>query len=469
MGVAWSELVRGGNAGRSAVVGGGMIIHALNTFIVVTILPSVVHDIGGLRYFAWSTVLYVVASLLGGASCARVLQLLGARNTYRVALTTFAVGSVCCALAPFMPVLLTGRFIQGLGAGTLSALSFTMVRTLFPARLWTRAFSVVSVAWGVATLLGPAVGGVFAQYGAWRAAFWSVAVSAPVLLALVEIGLPGDLARPPAQRRGLAYVSLGILAGSVLAVCAGGMASSFTVSALALAIAAAGIVAFARREMGEGARLMPHGATNPAAPLCATYGAMLLMIIGVTPEIFVPYFLQTLHGLTPLHAGYMSALMAGGWTLGSMLTSGTSGGVARSVLAGGPVVLAIGLALLALLMPLMASPALALLPIGLGLLAMGIGMGLAWPQFGARVFGLSLESDRELAGASITMTVMVGNAFGSALGGMVTNLGGLTIPGGAAGASGAASWLFGLFMAAPLLAALTIRRLRSRAQPAPAQ
>ena len=196
----WAELVRGGNAGRSAVVGGGMIVHALNTFIVTTILPSVVRDIGGLRYFAWSTVLYVVASLLGGANCARLLRRIGVRNAYRTALLGFAAGSVVCALAPSMAVLLLGRFVQGLFAGTLSALSFTIIRTLFAERLWPRALSVVSVAWGVATLLGPAVGGVFAQWGVWRAAFWSVAAAAPVLLLLVEVSLPRDLRRTAAAR-----------------------------------------------------------------------------------------------------------------------------------------------------------------------------------------------------------------------------------------------------------------------------
>jgi hypothetical protein len=186
---------------------------------------------------------------------------------------------------------------------------------------------------------------------------------------------------------------------------------------------------------------------------------MVLMMMGVTPEIFVPYFLQTLHGLTPLHAGYLSALMAGGWTLGSITTSGSSAGVGRTTLGIGPAVLAAGLAALALLLPRAASPGLDLLPIGLGLLAMGVGIGLTWPQLGARVFGFAREADRELAGASITMTVMVGNAFGSALGGTVTNLGGLIVPGGIQGAAGAASWLFALFMLAPLLAVLAIRRL----------
>ncbi len=465
MSARWSELVRGGNAGRTVVVGGGMIMHALNTFIVATILPSVVHDIGGLRYFAWSTVLYIVASLLGGAGCSRILQRFGARNAYRVALAAFALGSIACALAPVMPVLLVGRFVQGLGAGTLSALSFTMVRTLFPARLWPRALSVVSIAWGFATLIGPAVGGVYAQFGAWRLAFWSVAAGAPLLLILVEVALPRDLVRPPPPRSGIAFASLFILAGSVLAISAGSMQPDAITNMIGLAVAAAGFLVFAFREAGGGARVLPQGATRPGQPLSFTYLAMILLMAGVTPEIFVPYFLQTLHGLSPLDAGYMSAAMAGGWTLASLATSGATGRWARAALTIGPLTQAAGLLVLTLLMPLAGPPGWDLLPIGLALLAMGMGIGLTWPHLGARVFGFAQEADRELAGASITIVVMLGNAFGSALGGMTTNLGGMIAPGGQPGAAGAAVWLFALFMAAPLFAAFAVQRLPSLVRP----
>jgi MFS family permease len=446
-----------------------MIVHALNTFIVTTILPSVVRDIGGLRYFAWSTVLYVVASLLGGATCARLLQRIGVRNAYRLALLGFAGGSIVCALAPSMAVLLLGRFVQGLFAGTLSALSFTIIRTLFAERLWPRALSVVSVAWGVATLLGPAVGGLFAQWGVWRAAFWSVAAAAPVLLLLVEVSLPRDLRRTPTPATGMALLSLAILAGSVLAVSAGSTTANPVWNALGLLVAAVGFAVFARREASGGARVLPAGATRPGAPLCAVYGAMVLLLAGTTPEIFVPYFLQTLHGLVPLHAGYLTALMAAGWTLGSVATSGAASGAARTAMVLGPAVLAGGLAVLALLMPTAGPAGLDLLPIGAGLLAIGVGIGMTWPHLGARVFGFAQEADRETAGASITMVVMVGNAFGAAMGGMVTNLGGLLVPGGAPGAATASAWLFGAFMAAPLVAALAIRSLPLQVRPVAAQ
>ena len=226
---------------------------------------------------------------------------------------------------------------------------------------------------------------------------------------------------------------------------------------------------FARREASGGARVLPAGATRPGAPLCAVYGAMVLLLAATTPEIFVPYFLQTLHGLVPLHAGYLTALMAGGWTLGSVATSGAASGGARAAMVLGPVVLAGGLGVLALLMPMAGPAGLHLLPIGAALLAVGVGIGMTWPHLGARVFGFAQEADRETAGASITMVVMVGNAFGAAMGGMVTNLGGLLVPGGAAGAASAAAWLFGGFVAAPLVAALAIRSLPVQVRPVAAQ
>lgn len=464
----WVDLWRHGNAARSALVGGGMVLHAVNVFIVATILPSVVHDIGGLQFFAWSTTLYVVASLFGAVACARMLRGCGARWTYRLALLLFALGSAGCALAPSMPVLLIGRFVQGLGAGTLSALSFTQVRQLFPQALWARALAVISVMWGAATLLGPAVGGVFAEYHAWRAAFWSLLAATPVLLLLVEWALPRGVPTPAAPRQSMAWLNLALLAGSVLAVSVGSMAQAAAANALGLAGAVAGFAWFVRREWRQLPTLLPTNATRLSAPLGATYAAMSLLLLGLSTEIFVPYFLQVLHGLSPLHAGYLSALLSAGWTLGSMASSGVTARSTAALLRCGPWAIAAGLLGLALLMPRAGVPGLDIVAMGGCLLAMGLGIGLCWPHLGTSVFGLADEGEQALAAASITTVVMVANAFGSALGGVLTNLAGLTAPGGVAGAAHAAGWLFGVATLAPLFAVAVMRRLDVVARPAAA-
>lgn len=124
-----------------------------------------------------------------------------------------------------MPWMLAGRSVQGLGGGTLAALSYALIRIVFVPALWPRAVALVSGMWGVATLCGPAVGGLFAQAGHWRWAFWTLL---PVSLAqalLVAIKLRP--ARGPAasvdQPAGIPLVQVGLLAASVLVVAAGGL------------------------------------------------------------------------------------------------------------------------------------------------------------------------------------------------------------------------------------------------------
>src|SRR5690606_30165257 len=90
----------------------------------------------------------------------------------------FCTGTLVCAFAPDMWVMLVGRAVQGGGGGLLYALAYAMIRQMFPQRLWPRAISLVSAMFGIATLLGPAIGGMFAEAGIWRAAFWSVAPAA---------------------------------------------------------------------------------------------------------------------------------------------------------------------------------------------------------------------------------------------------------------------------------------------------
>lgn len=455
----WGDLLRGTNLLRSLVVGAGMILHAINTFIVVTIMPTIVNDIGGMSFFAWSTTLYVVASLLGGAACARLLHRMGGQGSYRVALAMFGLGTAACALAPNMAVLLSARLLQGLGAGLLSALSFSMVRQLFPAPLWSRALSVISAAWGVATLVGPAVGGIFAEYGNWRGAFWSTLVVVPVVAILVSVALPRGLPPTPAPKRPVALVNLLVLAASVLAVSIGGTSGTIEGNLLGLGSAVLGMAWFFRLEATSHLHLLPRGGTNPRTDIGAAYGAMMMLAFGVNTEIFVPYFLQVLHGMTPLHAGYLSAIMSLGWTLGSILSSGGSEGRSRLCMRGGPLLMAFSIAFLSALMPVHDEGGGAVVVIGLCLAVMGLGIGIAWPHLGPRIFALAREDEKDVAAASITIVLMTTYSFGSALGGVVTNLAGIAVPGGASGASSAAGWLFTLFTLPPMLAALLIRRL----------
>src|SRR3546814_2572992 len=88
------------------------------------------------------------------------MEQFGLRRAFLMAIVIFVGGTTACALAPAMPWLLAARTVQGLGGGLLLGLSYSAVRMVFDERLWSRAMVLVSSMWGVATLAGPAIGGI---------------------------------------------------------------------------------------------------------------------------------------------------------------------------------------------------------------------------------------------------------------------------------------------------------------------
>jgi len=456
----WAALLSGRNGVRSLALAGGVVLHAINVYIATTILPSVVRDIGGIDYYAWNTTLFVAASILGSALSARLLARAGPRSAYVIATLVFVVGTFICAVAPSMPVMLAGRLVQGLGGGFLFALSYAMIRLVFDETLWPRAMALVSGMWGVATLVGPAVGGIYAQLGVWRAAFWSLIPVALLFAVLAVIVLP-KRSTDEIERSRLPLAQLVLLTSAVLAVSFGSVSSVFLWNIAGLVAAVILTALLIGTESRARHRLLPAGALRITTALGALYATMSLLAVAVTSgEIFVPLFLQVLHQQSPLIAGYLAALMAAGWTLGSIASAGASGkGISCAILAG-PMLGMAGMIALAVLMPGESAGGWpALMPICVALVAIGLGVGMAWPHLLTRVFQVAPTGEQGMAAASITTVQLFATALGAALAGMVANVAGLTDPGGIAGTANAAVWLFGLFAFAPILAVFTAVRV----------
>ena len=459
---SWADLFRGRNGLLALALTGGVALHAINVHIVTTVLPSVVRDIGGLDWYAWNTTLFVVASIVGAALSVRLLSALGPRGACLAALAVFATGSAACALAGSMPWMLAGRSVQGLGGGTLAALSYALIQVVFAPALWVRAVALVSGMWGVATLCGPAVGGLFAQAGHWRWAFWALmpVVVAQAILVALQLR-PARDKRIDDQAPGIPALQIALLAASVLVVAAGSLSASLWMQAGGVAAGLALGVAAVMRDRRAAVRLLPKGGTSTGTPLGAVYACVALLLFGTTTEIFVPYFLQTLHGHTPLAAGYLTAAMAAGWSGGSLLSSGRSTRAARRLLRAGPALCVVGLLALAVLVPAGEGAATSwqTTVVALALAAVGAGVGVGWPHLLTRVLALAPRGEEGMASAAITTVQLYGMAMGAAVAGLVANAAGVGAPGGVAGAQSAAAWLFAAFALAPLLAAWLIRRL----------
>ena len=460
---SWGSLFQGRNGLLAVALTGGVALHAINVHIVTTVLPSVVQDIGGLDWYAWSTTLFVVASIIGAALSVRLLARLGPRGACLAALAVFTLGSAACASALSMPWMLAGRSVQGLGGGVLAALSYALIQVVFVPALWPRAVALVSGMWGIATLCGPAVGGLYAQAGHWRWAFWTLLPVALAQALLVAVQLrPAALVRPASDDPSrIPLLQIALLASSVLAVAAGSLSAQLGWQGLGVACGLALGAAAVLVDRRAAVRMLPAGATARGSALGAIYAGVALLLVGTTTEIYIPYFLQTLHGYTPLAAGYLTAAMAAGWSCGSLWSSGREGAGAARLLRAAPVLGFVSLLVLALLLPTTLLPAgLHMLLCGLALAGVGAGVGIGWPHLLVRVLMLAPAGEGGMASAAITTVQLYGMALGAAIAGLVANAAGLIAPGGVAGAQSAAVWLFAGFALAPLGAALQLRGIR---------
>ncbi|PZF83986.1 MFS transporter [Jiangella anatolica] len=409
-------------AATSLVLAGGIALHAVNIFLTTSLLPTAVDDIGGERLYAWSTTVFMIASVITSMLVSRTLALRGPVGAYLIALTPFVAGAVIAAVSQTMTVLLVGRAIQGAGGGMLAGLGFAVIQAAYPERLWARATALVSAMWGVGTLVGPALGGAFAQFDAWRWAFGVLALGGVALAVLVPKALPrsgGDGVRAP-----IPYVSLVLLTGATALISVASLRTEPVELTALVAAAALAIVAFAGWERRTPVRVLPASTYAAGSPLRWLYLGIATLAIGTVAEAFTPLFGQRLAGLEPLVAGFLGAAVSVGWSGAMVFSSGAQrAATVRRVTIAGPVVLAVGLAVTALFQREDAGAGLVVVWV-LGLVVAGAGIGMAFPHVVVAVMRTSPDpAEAGRASAGVTTVQLIGMAIGSAVGGLLVNLG----------------------------------------------
>ena len=412
---SWRELLSRRYRGAATVLAGGVAIYATNEFITMSLLPSAITEIGGARLYAWVTTVYLVASVVGATTVGSVLTRFGPRRSYLGALLSFAGGSAVCMMAPAMPVLLSGRAIQGLAGGVLAGLGYAVISAVLPERLWTRAAATVSAMWGVGTVIGPASGGLFAQFASWRWGFGLLLLLAVLVAFLVPLALPnrGGLATAPLAVPVWSLLLLG-LAALVVSVAALPADPLATTALLVLAVAL--VLAFIAVDRRRTARVLPRAVFRPG-PLKWIYLTLGLLMASTMVDMYVPLFGQRLAGLSPVIAGFLGAALSVGWTAGEIRSASVGPRrLAARVVRVAPLVMAVGLGLAALGA---ATPALW----AAGLVIAGAGIGMAWPHLSVWAMGSVTEpGEQAVASAAVNTVQLTCGAFGAGLAGVVVNL-----------------------------------------------
>ncbi len=436
--VSWREFLTSAYAPSLALVCLAVWLHAADSLIVATMLPSIVSEVGGSGLVSWSVSLYEIASVVAGAASALLTMRHGLRVPMSLAAALFGFGCLLSAISPSMDLILVGRCLQGLGGGGLVAMAFVAVGVIFPKRYTARALASVSTFWGISAFLGPLIGGFFVEYATWRWGFGFFALQAFGLS--VWIALRPDQAAPSTTETGkFPLKRLALLCLAVLLVSSGGVEIKPIQTSALVAAGLFCLVLFLRLDgRAKADRLLP---THPF-DLRNTTGAALLMILSlsvatVALTAFGPLLTTAIHGISALTAGYIVACSSIGWTIAAVLVSGSPERMDRLMIAAG-----ITLVVLSVAGFLYAVPNGPVWLIALFAAMDGAGFGMAWTFILRRTTSLADPSEVQRISGAMPTVQRLGYALGAAYIGIVANASGFATMKAPQAASDIAEWVF---------------------------
>ncbi|MFV2171674.1 MFS transporter [Actinomadura sp. LOL_016] len=281
--------------------------------MVNLVLPSIGADFDASEAeLAWVVTGFMLVFSIGIPFYGRVSDRIGLRRLFCFALLTFAAGSLICALAPDLRVLVLGRIVTGVGAAAIPVLSIIAVTRSMPADRRGLGIGVISAASGVGTAAGPAVGGGIGQALGWPALFWLMLVLALALVPAAMRVLPDDAPGDTNPFDLAGGVLLGLGAGLVLfGITQAQIAGATAPASWGSLVAAAGALAlFGRRTVRSPQPFVPPALFTNRVYRTAVAVAFLAMIVYLGALVFVPLLLVDVNGLGP-GAGALVMVPAG--------------------------------------------------------------------------------------------------------------------------------------------------------------
>jgi EmrB/QacA subfamily drug resistance transporter len=295
---------------------------AMDATILSTAVPSVVKDLGGFSQFPWLFSIYLLAQAISVPLYGKFSDVLGRKPVMLFGIALFLLGSVLCGAAWSMVSLIVFRAIQGLGAGAVLPMSMTIIGDLYSVAERSRVQGYVASVWGVASVVGPTLGGVFSDYLSWR---WIFFVNIPIGLAATAMLVRAfhenvtktrhriDYAGAITLAVGASLLILGMLEGGVEWAWDSGTSIAVLTSAVVL------LVAFVLIERRAAEPILPLWVFRRRVLIGANASSLVVgvMLIGLTS--YVPLYAQGVLGTNALIAGFAVAAMTVGWPISAAI------------------------------------------------------------------------------------------------------------------------------------------------------
>lgn len=384
-----------------------LFLASMEGTVVATAMPTIVSQLGGLSIYSWVFSIYMLTSTTTVPIYGKLSDVYGRKQVYMASMALFLAGSVLCAQAQSMEQLVFFRAVQGLGAGGVLPLVFTIVGELFTLEERARMQGLLSGVWGVSSVVGPLIGGFLVDRVTWQ---WIFLIN--VLPGLLAVGFVWfawrGVAAAPRRSVPVDYLGAALLTAGVLSLLLG---LEQVRRPLGFGLLFVSLAAFA------GLWWVERRAADPILPLSLFRDRLFTVTIlngfftgwAMFGSLnFVPLFAQAVLGTSATQAGIALTPMSLAWTFASVLAGYLLLKMGYRTLA------LVGMVLLmsgALLMSRI-SEASSLVSIMAFLSLMGAGMGLSVPAFLIAVQSTVRKQELGAATSTIQFSRSIGGTFG---------------------------------------------------------
>jgi EmrB/QacA subfamily drug resistance transporter len=393
---------------------------ALDSTIIATAIPSIVGDLGGYSQFPWLFSIYLLTQAVTVPLYGKFADAVGRRPVMFLGIIVFVLGSLLCAAAWSMPLLIAARAIQGIGAGAVLPMSITIIGDLYTVEERAKVQGYVASVWGAAAVLGPSLGGLFSEYLTWR---WIFLINLPLGAVALWVLARRFQERVERQRHAIDVSGAALLTVGcsllILGMLEGGVSWEWD-SPISIGVFVAGallLAAFVFVERSAAEPVLPLWVFRRRVLVGGNLAGLIVGAVMVGMSSFIPNYAQGVLGAGAVMAGFVLAALSIGWPLAASVAGRlyVRFGFRDTALAGGALVI-LGAVLSAML-----TADSSLLAVAGACFVVGAGLGLMnSPVLVAVQSVVGWERRGVVTGANMFFRSM-GSAVGAALFGAISN------------------------------------------------
>lgn len=292
---------------------------SIEATIVTTALPTIISDLHGLSLQSWVFSVYLLTSAISTPIYGKLADTIGRKKIFILGIFLFLVGSFLCGIASNIQILIVFRAIQGLGAGAIMPITFTIIADLFTYEQRSNRIAFNNTAWGISALFGPIVGGFIVEQINWH---WIFFINLP--LGLIVLIIIGFIYQDQKQTRtkikidylGIFYLSTTLLALLILFQDLSSQVSLVKIIVL-IVIIIIFLMLFIKVEIKAVDPIIPLKLFQNRTFTTQITTALILSGVQMAYQIYFPIWLQSIYQMSPSKAGLAVTPSSIMWLVGS--------------------------------------------------------------------------------------------------------------------------------------------------------